>query len=639
MTGIRDVQKSAEMTDAWLFAKQKKHMQMIERSIKKLEGSITDSLSLLNTKNGKLIGLKVNLKQAQKIHKGVENLFYNNFSKTTKSIVDNFKDTSDIIQKSFSSVGMAAKFTAVDKEAMAILRDGYYADWLKIGTQQKDKIVQGVYDQVIGGGRFTDLVDTVRNTLTKNVVGIPGASLAMYSTLYARDMIMDYHRNVSQMKAEQLGLKHWLYVGDIIATTRPFCKVRAGKVYTTAQIKSWTFPWAGKKGPALQYCGGWNCRHHWQAVKPEWLDGKNKIDIADWNLKKTKEPIKLKQKLVKQTKSVKKISKSKIPNIEKYEDISSTILAEPKAPLVAKKPPTTWPPKPIKKAKTYPKGPKIKKAAMIQLPPKAKPAPKRVKPIGAPENTAAMKKQIAADPVASGLPEDLQAQYITEKNKYTEMFKDFERRGVRQGSDEWYDKFRSIKRGELDIVYEQIGDWQGSTNGKLPMALKFRAKSIEPKRTGDVFFKRGREYIENDVTQFNKNMKTVQQYIRARAMNQAYMEVKGVRNVTLYRGTDGGTGMRLSDKIVESKGRLNKFNMTDNGLVGYSRDLDTARDFGIDGDGITIRRTYKREDIFFHEDLLSGVTVSYAEEREFIVFSGSFDVPLEDIEFGGLYKF
>ena len=292
MVDVRNIRRSSEFTDRWLGRKQRKHLRMVENSILKLQNSIEDILTQLSIdKSGRVEGLRVNLKQAQQIHKRIENTFGNKFSRDVRNIINDFKPASKAIERAYSYLDIAAKFTSVDEKALTALRDGYYANWLEIGTRKKNEIVQGVYDQVIGNARFTDLVDTVRNALTTNIAGVPGKSLVQYSRLYARDLIMDYQRNVNLIKAQELGFNSFLYVGDIIATTRPFCKTRVGKVYTVGQINSWTYQWAGKKGPALHYCGGWNCRHHWQAVKPEWLKGKKKLDIGDWNLEQRNEAL------------------------------------------------------------------------------------------------------------------------------------------------------------------------------------------------------------------------------------------------------------------------------------------------------------------------------------------------------------
>jgi hypothetical protein len=34
----------------------------------------------------------------------------------------------------------------------------------------------------------------------------------------------------------------------------------------------------------MTHRGGYNCRHHWRPIRPEWLEGQTKLDIADWRV-------------------------------------------------------------------------------------------------------------------------------------------------------------------------------------------------------------------------------------------------------------------------------------------------------------------------------------------------------------------
>lgn len=281
MANEKQIKKSAVRTDKWLKARQKKHTNMVIKSIESMQKSIIDNLTLLDTKSGRVEGLKVNLRNAQKIQAKVEQIFANDYNTDTKKIIDDFKNTPALITSAYNDLDEAVKFTSIDRRTMDILRDGDYQNYLSIGTLQKDKIVQSIYDQVIGNGRFSDLVATIEGALLGNT-SVTGRSLAQYSRLYARDFIMNFHNDVNIQKGEDIGLTDFLYLGNIIATSRPFCKSRVGKTYTKDQINSWTYKWKGKSGPAMTHRGGYNCRHHWQPIRKEWLDGQKKINVGNW---------------------------------------------------------------------------------------------------------------------------------------------------------------------------------------------------------------------------------------------------------------------------------------------------------------------------------------------------------------------
>jgi len=92
-----------------------------------------------------------------------------------------------------------------------------------------------------------------------------------YTTL-TFDLFQRVDRTINLVYAERLGLKHALYAGTVIETTRPFCEARNQKVYTLAEIESWAeLTFSGK--PAVYDpktdCGGYNCRHHLSWITPQ----------------------------------------------------------------------------------------------------------------------------------------------------------------------------------------------------------------------------------------------------------------------------------------------------------------------------------------------------------------------------------
>lgn len=288
MTDINNIRSVVEAMDKFLLARQNSHINRVETSLVRLQKNILNQLTKLKTaKGGKLEGIRVNLKQSQKIHKRIEQLFEQDFTDEMKSMIKDFSSVNKSIARSYKNLGEAADFTDIDRSAMRVLRDGVYRDYVSVSGRKKQQIIQSVYDLIIGGGDFDDVVTAVQSALTgTNRAGAVGRNLLAEARTLARDSIMQYHQEVNNLINDEIEIKHFLYVGDIMATTRDFCRRRVGRVYTRDQIDSWTFKWAGKSGPAYTHRGGYNCRHHWQGVRPEWLEGKKKLDVADWNLEK-----------------------------------------------------------------------------------------------------------------------------------------------------------------------------------------------------------------------------------------------------------------------------------------------------------------------------------------------------------------
>jgi gas vesicle protein len=285
MVDIRDVQAASEETSQFLGRTQASHQRLILNSIRKLEGSMIDAIRGLQTapKGGKVEGLRINLKQAQGIHKDLINIVDKQYNTVTRRMVNDFDSISKHIEQSYRSLGEAAKFTGIDREMIDTLKNDTYEQFKEFGTMAQDRASRAMYDTVISQGKFSDLVATIGGILSphKNVAG---KSMASYADQYAFDSVMNFHNKVNISKAEDLDMEHFLYVGDIIATTRSFCSMRAGRVYTREQIESWTHNWTGKAGPAMTYRGGYRCRHHWRPIRPEWMGGRDRVDIGDWNL-------------------------------------------------------------------------------------------------------------------------------------------------------------------------------------------------------------------------------------------------------------------------------------------------------------------------------------------------------------------
>lgn len=101
-----------------------------------------------------------------------------------------------------------------------------------------------------------------------------GNNLRKYAFQQAHDAIRQFNGSFTAAQAEEAGLNHFKYYGDIISTTRPFCKKLLGQVLSKEEIEEiWANEtWAGKSaGSPFEVRGGYNCRHNFTPVKPEWV--------------------------------------------------------------------------------------------------------------------------------------------------------------------------------------------------------------------------------------------------------------------------------------------------------------------------------------------------------------------------------
>ena len=92
-------------------------------------------------------------------------------------------------------------------------------------------------------------------------------------------------------KSKDAGLTFVKYYGDVIPTTRQICRnivngviksKRRDGLFTIDEIRQiWSSrSWSGKKaGDPLVVRGGYNCRHQWSYVNPDWYDSSGELII------------------------------------------------------------------------------------------------------------------------------------------------------------------------------------------------------------------------------------------------------------------------------------------------------------------------------------------------------------------------
>lgn len=135
--------------------------------------------------------------------------------------------------------------------------------------------------------RFYSLTTSERariaNGITQHMLGrLPSPALERFidevqpsSTARVKQLVQDgtfqVVRTAHQLKAESIGLDYFRYSGPADDVTRPFCISKIGKAYSRDEIDKLD---NGQTGPgtALIACGGYNCRHRWAAVSPDWYD-------------------------------------------------------------------------------------------------------------------------------------------------------------------------------------------------------------------------------------------------------------------------------------------------------------------------------------------------------------------------------
>lgn len=255
----------------------------LNKAITTLEKKIIAQVNSLSTgENGNLVGPKVNLKQAQKIHTSLTKVFDDTYGEAARATVSGYSTANTWVVENYTDLGESTSFTDFDDTMVDQLNKQSLLDFANIGNDARSNVESALYQSIAAQVPMEELIGSISAALTGQYA-TNGRPLSAYAELYANDALMNYYNSVSLEKGRQLGMDSLYYSGTIMGNTRNFCRTRVGNVYTTEQINSWTYSWNGKSGPALTNRGGWNCRHHWQPVKEEWIDDPKKILGKSWD--------------------------------------------------------------------------------------------------------------------------------------------------------------------------------------------------------------------------------------------------------------------------------------------------------------------------------------------------------------------
>jgi len=248
-----------------------KHKKWLKDAILDLENQIVFLFTeKLRRERGRLINTKVRLKQAQKLHKQLTILFEQTYGEAVKSVASNFAEIAKAVEKRFKVFDKAYGFVGVSEEVISALKTASMREFDALGVMARERVAAALYNAVIVGGQFNVLKQEIRSILTGKYSKV-GRPMVSYAGQMAFDQTMTFNNQLNLAEADRLGVESFLYYGNVMGTTRSFCRRRAGNIYSRRQIESWTHQWDGKSGPAMTHRGGYNCRHSWVPVQREWF--------------------------------------------------------------------------------------------------------------------------------------------------------------------------------------------------------------------------------------------------------------------------------------------------------------------------------------------------------------------------------
>ena len=202
-----------------------------------------------------------------------------------------FKDVSNtftrrLSEKVYQNTLVGSEFAVLEKELRQTI-NGIYAS---ADDPEAQKLIDYINRNKFNKSKQAQVDKNIQLLQSKFARDRAGENMKRYAGQILNDSLRDFDATLNFNKANDAGLTFVKYYGDVIPTTRDFCRnlingvynKRSGGLFTIDEIKRlWASrSWSGKKsGNPLVVRGGYNCRHQFSYVNPDWYNKKGELII------------------------------------------------------------------------------------------------------------------------------------------------------------------------------------------------------------------------------------------------------------------------------------------------------------------------------------------------------------------------
>jgi len=212
-----------------------------------------------------------------------------------KQYYTQFKDVSNnftriLSDKVYQNTLVGTEFTVLEKELRESI-NGIYATSSDPAVNRLVDYVKNNRDNPALASRVDSAVKILQTKYASTRVG---ENMKRYAGQILNDSLRDFDATLNFNKSKDAGLTFVKYYGDVIPTTRDICRrmvsgslnKRANGLFTIEEIQDiWSSrSWSGKKGGnPMIVRGGYNCRHQFSYVNPDWYeeDGDDAVSLID----------------------------------------------------------------------------------------------------------------------------------------------------------------------------------------------------------------------------------------------------------------------------------------------------------------------------------------------------------------------
>jgi len=288
------------------------HQKLLIDTLQNLEKEVVRIVSELPIQEGALFNTRLAIEIRPKLQQAIEDLYLTK----VQTFINDYDKIAGTIVATYGKLPIPNEFkqiTEADLVTIQQLKKIAFSQFQNLATEFSNTLAQEVYQSTLVGKQFADVVQTIRDKINgiyqqadtrkqkelvhfvqaQRIAGktntedfktavdelkqsygstVTGANLAVYSSQIVQDALMGFDGQFAKYRADELGLTSYIYYGSIIRDSRDFCVEHANQIFTEDEARSlWQQDWQGKSGsdPFLDR-GGYNCRHHWQPVNPDW---------------------------------------------------------------------------------------------------------------------------------------------------------------------------------------------------------------------------------------------------------------------------------------------------------------------------------------------------------------------------------
>ena len=327
------VKKTANYRIKQIEIAEAQYYQTLIKTLQKIEDEVVSLAGRLPITDGKLIELQ----SAIAIRPQIKAILEREYLAWSDTVVrEGFNKQAKRIEKAFKRIGnIPVEFQELTKGDLALiqnLKQQYFTQFKDVSNTFTRRLAEKVYQNTLVGADFTVLEKQLRQTIngiyassddpeinrlityinrnqnsedatiqarvdekvqilqSKFARDRVGENMKRYAGQILNDSLRDFDATLNFNKAQDAGLTYVKYYGDVIPTTRTICRnvingvydKRKGGLFTIDEVeKLWTREnWSGKKpGNPLIVRGGYNCRHQWSYVNPDWYDEQGELII------------------------------------------------------------------------------------------------------------------------------------------------------------------------------------------------------------------------------------------------------------------------------------------------------------------------------------------------------------------------